>query len=228
MFLFIGKTILLYILTIVIIRIMGKSAFAQLTAHDLAGILFVVTLAIGPLMTENLTYAIVGLIVVSVLHIAFSKLTLFNWLDKIFIGEPTIVIKHGKLIKANLKRSRFALAELLSSIREKGYPDVALIDYAIIEPNGELSILPKQEAAPVTPKQLKIETVYQGLPIAVIIEGKIQHQNLKLINKNEEWLKKELASAGYPDQTNIFYGAVRDHDSLLTIDTGDGRGKSLT
>jgi len=201
---------------------MGKSAFAQLTAHDLTGVFFVVSLAAGPLFTKNLTYAITGLIVIGVIHITFSKLTLVNRLNKLFIGEPTIVIRHGKLIKANLKRSHFTLSGLFSSIREKGYPDITFIDYAIIEPSGEISVLPKQEDAPVTPKQLKIEVAYQGLPIAVIIEGEIQHQNLKLTNKNEQWLKSELASAGYPNPNAIFYAAVHEKDDLLTIDTGKG------
>ncbi|WP_461178703.1 DUF421 domain-containing protein [Virgibacillus ainsalahensis] len=222
MLLYVGKVILIYIVTITIIRLMGKSAFAQLTAHDLAGVFFVVSLASGPLVTKNLTYAIIGLLVVGIVHITFTKLTLVNRLSKIFIGQPTIVVKHGKLIKANLKRSHITLAGLLSSIREKGYSNLTNINYAIIEPSGEISILPKQEVAPVTPEQLNMETVHQGLPVAVIIEGKIQYQNLKRINKDERWLKKELASAGHPDQNNIFYAAVRENDDLLMIDNGEG------
>ncbi len=115
---------------------------------------------------------------------------------------------------------------MLSYIREKGYSDVTHIDYAIIEPSGEISVLPKQEAAPVTPKQLKIDTADQGLPITVILEGKIQHDNLKIINKDEKWLKKELTQAGYSDQSNIFYVAIREHDYLLTTDTGEGGFKN--
>src|SRR5699024_4184345 len=122
MILYIGKAILLYIVTIIIIRIMGKSAFAQLTAHDLAGIFFVVSLAVSSLVAKDLTHTIIGIIVIGLVHITFSKLTLINRLNTIFIGKPTIVIKHGKLIKANLKRSHITLVGLLSAIREKGYP----------------------------------------------------------------------------------------------------------
>lgn len=201
---------------------MGKTAFAQLTAYDLTAIFFVITLAVGPLVTEKITYSIAGMIAVGAVHIGFSKLSLFNRLNKVFIGQPTIVIKHGKLIRTNLKRSRITLVELLSGIREKGYPDLTRIDYAIIEPNGGISILPKQDVAPVTPKQLGIKTTYQGLPIAVIIEGEIQYKNLKLINKSEKWLKNELSRVGCPDQKNIFYATVTENDYLLTIDSGEG------
>lgn len=222
MILYIGKVILIYILTIIIIRLLGKSAFAQLTAHDLAGVFFVVSIAIGPVVTDNLAYAIVALIAIGTIHIIFSKLTLINRLNKYFIGQPTIVIKHGKLIKRNLKQSRFALAELLSSLREKGYSTIDSIEYAIIEPSGEISILPKPEDAPVTPKQLDMAAPYQGLPLAAIVEGKIQHQNLKLINKDVQWLRKELTSAGYSDERNIFYAVLQDNNHLLTIDNGEG------
>ncbi|TFJ93634.1 DUF421 domain-containing protein [Lentibacillus salicampi] len=222
MLLFIGKTILLYFITIIIIRLMGKSAFAQLTAHDLAGIFFVISLATGPVVTNDFLQSITGLAVVGMIHIGFSRLMLFNILNRIFVGKPTIVIKHGKLIRENLKGSHFTLSELLSEVREKGYPDISLIDYAIIEPSGGISIVPQQDIAPVTPAHLNIETSYHGLPIAVIIEGRIHHRNLKLIDKDEQWLNKELSNAGFSDRSQVFYASVRDDSDSLMIDTGTG------
>lgn len=201
---------------------MGKSAFAQLTAHDLIGLFFVITVAMGPLANNKLSYAIGGLIAIGMLHIILSKLTLVNFLNKIFIGQPILIIKHGSLIKSNLKRTHFPLAEVLSALREKGYPDVTLIEFAMIEPSGEISIIPKREATPVTPKQLGINTTYQGAPIAIIVEGKIQYRNLHYINKDEQWLKEELRSAGNPDLKTIFYAAAHDGgERLLTIDSGE-------
>lgn len=223
MLLFIGKVILIYILSIIAIRLMGKTAFAQLTAHDLTGIFFIVSLAAGPLFTQSASKAFVGIIIVVLIHITFSRLTLINKLNKPFIGQPTIVVKHGKLIKSNLKKSTFTLEELLSNLREKGYPDLNAIEFVLIESNGGISILPRQEAAPVTPEQLGIETEFQGMPVTVIIEGKIQHQNLKLIHKTEQWLKQELQRTGYTDLNMIFYAAVRDNSHQLTVDTGEGK-----
>lgn len=223
MLLFIGQVIIIYIITIVAIRLLGKTAFAQLTAHDLTGIFFVVSLAAGPLFTGSVLRSILGIITVVLIHITFSRLTLVNRLNKPFIGQPTIVIKHGKLIKNNLKKSRFTLVELLSNLREKGYPDLTTIEFALIETNGNISILPQQNISPVTPKQLGIETKFQGMPVAVIVEGKIQHQNLKLIGKDRDWLKKELEATGYTNLDRVFYAAVRDNSQSLTVDTGEGR-----
>lgn len=74
-----------------------------------------------------------------------------------------------------------------------------------MEANGEISILPKKELIPITPKDLHMKVKYNGLPIAVVIEGKVQKHNLKLINKNEEWLKQELKAKGYHQIKEIFY-----------------------
>ncbi|QKY68634.1 DUF421 domain-containing protein [Lentibacillus sp. CBA3610] len=220
MLLFIGKTILLYVIIIIIIRLMGKSAFAQLTAHDLAGIFFVITLATGPVVTTNVVHTIVGMVVIGIVHIGFSKLMLFNRLKTIVIGQPTIVIKHGNIMHRNLTKSHFTLSELLSELREKGHPDMALIDFAFIEPSGDISIFPKPEASPVTPDQLGIETIHRGLPVSVIIEGEIQQHNLQLINRDEQWLEHEMAKAGFPNISRVFYAAVREQDHSLVIDGG--------
>ena len=77
----------------------------------------------------------------------------------------------------------------MSGLRTARYPD---IEYAILEATGEISILSREELVPVTPKDLHKKVEYHGFPIAVVIEGKVQKRNLKLINKNEEWLKQEL------------------------------------
>lgn len=202
---------------------MGKSAFAQLTAHDLIGIFFVITLAMGPLANEKVSHAIGGLLAVGLLHIVLSKLTLVNFLNNIFIGKPIPIIKHGELIRENLKKTRFSLKEVMANLRKKGYSDVTLVEFAIIEPTGEISIIPKQAVSPVTPEQLGIKTEDHGIPIAVIVEGKIQHRNLNYLKKDEKWLTKELRSAGYQNQEAIFYAAVCEKDDhLLTIDLGKG------
>nr|WP_275899680.1 DUF421 domain-containing protein [Bacillus piscicola] len=138
------------------------------------------------------------------------------------IGEPLILIKNGKVIKSSLKRSRFSLAELLASIRAKGYADITHIQYAILEPSGDISVLIKEVSAPLTPASLGYQTNDQGLPIAVIIEGKIQPRNLQLIHKDKEWLRTKLQAVGVKSLDEIFYAAVREEDHSLIVDDGKG------
>ncbi|MGM2837153.1 DUF421 domain-containing protein, partial [Bacillus cereus group sp. Bce025] len=82
----------------------------------------------------------------------------------------------------NLQKSRYPIAELLSNLRVAGYPSVHEIEYAILEANGAISILPKRELVPLTPKDLNIDVKYAGLPIALIVDSQIQYENLKLIH----------------------------------------------
>ncbi|MDW7617491.1 DUF421 domain-containing protein [Peribacillus simplex] len=222
MFTFIGKLILLFGLVILAMRCMGKTVLAQLTPPDLAAIVFVVTLSVSPIKANGIGQTIAGIITIVFMYLLFSKLNLFRWLNRIFIGHPSILIKHGKISKKDLRKTRFSLVELLSTIRAAGYPNIRDIDYVILEPNGELSILPNQSVVNLTPRHLNIETDYKGLPIAMVVEGKIQYKNLKLIQKDEKWLQEELTNQGFHQINNIFYAAVTDKDHSLIVDTGVG------
>ncbi|MBO8173369.1 MAG: DUF421 domain-containing protein [Bacillaceae bacterium] len=222
MLLYAGKVILLFVLTIVLIRLMGKSAISQLTPHDLTAIVFVVTLAVTPIVTEQVGRTIAGIMIVAIIHILMSKMTLFRKFNRYILGEPTILIKHGKIIKSNLERSRFSLVELLSNVRAAGYPDIEKIDYALLEPTGEISIIPKKDLAPLTPRHLNLNVEYQGLPLSVVVEGKIQEKNLELIHKDKTWLMERLAELGVEDLEQILYASVNDKDHSLTVDTGKG------
>ncbi|HER2162622.1 TPA: DUF421 domain-containing protein, partial [Streptococcus pyogenes] len=121
---------------------MGKTVLAQLTPPDLAAIVFLVTLSVSPIRANGIGQTIVGIITIVIMYLLFSKLSLFRRLNRMFIGHPSILIKHGKISKKDLRKTRFSLVELLSTIRAAGYPNIRDIDYVILEPNGELSILP--------------------------------------------------------------------------------------
>ncbi|MCY7771435.1 DUF421 domain-containing protein [Bacillus haynesii] len=221
MFVFVVKLILLFLVFILAVKLLGKSALAQLTPYDFGAIIFLAYLAFGPIKIKGIEEGIVGIVVITIVHLLISRLSLLNWLNTFIIGRPTILIKHSKIIFKNLKKSRYSLAELLSNLRASGYPDIKDIEYAILEANGEISILPKKELVPVTRKDLDIKTEYSGLPIAVVIEGKVQGQNLKLINQDERWLKSKLKAKGYHRIQDIFYASVRDNDHSMTVITKD-------
>jgi len=214
------KVSTLFITLIVVIRLLGKSAFAQLTPHDFATIIFISYLAISPVKPTGMIEAIISIILVATIYMLIGKLSLLQPFNHLIIGKPTILVKDGKIIKSNLKASRFTLIELLSSLRTSGYRDIENIEYVILEPDGQLSILPRVHYSPLTPNDLNIKKEYKGLPIIVIADGKIHKNNLQLIDKTEEWLKKELQLKGYSSIKDIFYATVRESDHYLYIDNG--------
>ncbi|MCF6094969.1 DUF421 domain-containing protein [Microaerobacter geothermalis] len=219
---FIVEVIILFLFSVLLIRLMGKSSLAQVTPHDLMAIILVVTMATQPILHQSLSRTLIGMSVVALLHILFSRFTLYKWMNRLFIGEPTLLIKHGKIIRENMKKSRYSLVELLASLRTAGYPNIHDIEYAILEPIGRISVIAKADKNPITPKDLKLNVSYQGLPMAIIIEGKVQEKNLRLIGKDREWLYSEIKAQGYQDVKDIFFASLTDKDVHLYIDNGNG------
>ncbi|MCM3587843.1 DUF421 domain-containing protein [Mesobacillus maritimus] len=191
---FILKILVLYLATIVIMRLMGKSTIIQMTPYDLVAIIIVGTVAAEPLISTEFYPSISTLGVLIIFHILFSKATLWQWGNRFFLGEPTILIKHGEIVEDNMEKSRLSYAQLLSILRSKGYPKLSDIEYALLEPIGEVSVIPKAENTPVTVQHLQIPIKDEGLPIAVLVDGRIQHRNLKLLGKSKEWLMEHLAN----------------------------------
>lgn len=211
------KILALYLITIAIMRLMGKSTIIQMTPYDLVAIIIVGTIASEPLISIEFLPTLYALAILAGLHILFSYLTLWQWGNHFFLGEPTLLIKNGQILEDNIEKSRLSVAQLLSILRSKGYPKVSDIDYALLEPIGEVSIIPKVENTPVTVQHLEISIDDQGLPISVIIDGKIQERNLKLLGKSKEWLLDHL-KANHVKQNDIIYAYVNEKTKKLHIE----------
>jgi len=223
------KIFVLYLITIAIMRIMGKSTIIQMTPYDLVAIIIVGTVASEPLISTKFLPTVYALAILVVFHILFSKLTLWQWGNRFFLGEPTILIKDGQIVEDNMEKARLSIAQLLSILRSKGYPKIADVEYAILEPIGEVSIIPKPENTPVTVQHLEISIEDDGLPISVIIDGRIQDKNLKLLGKSKQWLLERLTTQNL-NVKDIIYAYVNEKTKKLTINTrvkqGDGSSAS--
>jgi uncharacterized membrane protein YcaP (DUF421 family) len=210
------KIFLLYLITIAIMRLMGKSTIIQMTPYDLVAIIIVGTVASEPLISTKFLPTIYALTILVGLHILFSFLTLWQWGNRFFLGEPTLLIKNGQILEDNLEKSRLSVSQLLSILRSKGYPKISDIDYAMLEPIGEVSVIPKAVNTPVTVQHLEISIDDEGLPISVIIDGKIQYRNLKLLGKSKGWLLEHLKSNNLKDK-DIIYAYVNEKTEKLCI-----------
>lgn len=225
MLLFVLKVIAMFGFAIVVLRLMGKSTIAQVTPHDIVAIVMIASLAANPILQENFGKTMVAIAVVAVTHMLLAKLTLYKWMNRLVIGEPTILVKHGKIIKKNLRQSEMSLAELLADIRAKGYPDIHEVQYAILEPTGTVSVLPRDELYPATPRDLHLDTPYRGLALSLVVDGKIQNHNLKLIGKDVNWLKQELEKRGYNNVREVMYASTMDDDTKIYVDNGEGQSE---
>ena len=131
-------------------------------------------------------------------------------------GIPIIIIENGRIIENSLKKAKFDVNDLLQEARVNGYFDISQIEYAVVEANGKISFLPKSKYVPLSPNDMKIKTTYKGLSPNVVIDGNIMDRNLKLINKDREWLIKRLSNMGYKKIEDLLL-VIIDSDEKLTV-----------
>ncbi len=196
-------------------RLLGKSAIVQLTPFDLMAIVIIGTVVAEPLVQDGTIGALLGAGLLVLLHVLFSRLALYGRINKVLLGEPTIVVKHGRLVVENLRRNNLSVAQLLAILRSSGYPYLDDIEFALLEPIGQVSVLPRDGARPVSPDDLGLPHTYRGLPLPVVLDGIVKSENLALARKDRAWLEKELDRLGLKDPSRVLYAYVEHPDTLV-------------
>lgn len=189
-----------------VIKLLGKKQVSQLNIFD-----YVIGISLGNLaaeMTINSDISIVNgflaMTIYGLCSLFVSFITSKSIIARRFIsGVPVVLIEHGKISKDRLKKVKLDVNDLLQDAREDGIFDISLVDYAIMEASGKVTFLLKSNENPVTLNDLKISSKEKGLCANLIIDGKIMHENLKAIHKDETWLKKKIKEQGYGDEKNI-------------------------
>ncbi len=179
---------------------LGKKQINQLNMFD-----YVIGISIGNIVAEMTVNKEVmffdGVVVMgiySLISIIISFITTKSIiLRRLIGGSPTILIENGKIIEDGLKKAKFDINDLLEETRISGYFDISEIEYAILEANGKVSILSKSKYKPITCNDINLRVPYKGIYANVIIDGKIMKNNLKSINKKEDWLIKRLHNMNY-------------------------------
>ena len=193
MFVTLIRTVILYIFAIASIRIMGKRQIGELQPSDL-----VVTLLISQIISipiQDTDIPLVNTIIPILLLVGFEILTsVFNMKSIKFRsfmqGNPVVIINDGNLNQKMLKALRFTLDDLLESLRQKDVFDISQVQYAIVETNGQLSVLLKPQYDTVTKDDLSLESEPQGYKCPVIIDGKIISQDFAVCNMTTQKVEK--------------------------------------
>jgi len=137
----------------------------------------------------------------------------------LFEGKATVIIKDGKVMEENLKKEKYTIDELNSLLRQKNVFKTADVEFAVLEPKGDLSVLLKKELLPITPKDLDLQVAPEKETYTVIMDGNVLHDQLASAGKNKGWLDIELANLGVT-LDNVFLGQVDSYGKLF-IDTYD-------
>ena len=216
---------LLSLITLFLVtKLIGKKQVSQLSLFD-----YVIGISIGNFaaeMTINLEseelYGIIAVLLFGGIAYLVSVGTMKSIkLRRFFMGSPTILIEHGKILQNNFYKVKYDINDMLEQCRVNGYFDISEIDYAIVEANGELSILAKSEYLPVNRTDMKLKVSKNGLCANVIIDGKVMYNNLKKIKKDEKWLNKELKLKG-KDISDIILATVDINDKVVFYERNKG------
>lgn len=207
------------IVLFLVTKMLGKKQVAQLSLFD-----YVIGISIGnfaaemttnieiPILNGILAVLIFGLVAYLVSVITMKSIVL----RRFFIGTPTVLIEKGKLIEKGLKKVKFDVNDLLEECRGNGYFDLSQIEYAVMEVNGKVSLLPKEAYKPVTNQDLNIKSDQEGLCANILIDGRIMYKNLSYMNKNEKWLLHELKVKGYDNIEEILLVTL-DHNEKIMV-----------
>ena len=188
------RSIVIYILVLVVMRLMGKREIGQMQPFELAISIMIADLATIP-MTDigiPISNGIIPIMGLLVMHLIISVLNLKSSKIREFIcGKPTILINKGKIDEEKLKRERFTLNELEEKLRSNNVMALGDVEYAILETSGDVSVIQKPNKRNTTPEDFNIMPEYEGISYNLVIDGKVMQENLKQIGENYDWLKKQ-------------------------------------
>ncbi len=216
----VARSVILYIVIIFGIRLLGKHQVSELEPSEFVLALIIADVASVPMQDYGIPL-LMGLIpIVTLLCLAMflSVLSMKSLkLRALLTGVPSILIRDGKLDQKEMRRNRMTLDEILEELRLQGYTDLTSIKYAILETNGQLSLLPYATKKPPAAEDLALAPQGPDLPVILINDGRLMSQNMKRRGLNEVWLHKRLSEYGIHDVKEVFFLSVDDENQTCLI-----------
>lgn len=189
------RTVIIYTILTIIMRLMGKRQLGELDVGELVITILLSEIASLPITNpeKSMLEAIIPISTLAVLEILTSTLILkYPKVKKLLASKPSVIISHGRLDKKAMKKVRISLEDLISQIRQNGIFDLAEVDYAILEENGKMSIIPKARNRQPDLDDLGIETDDSGVMHILISDGVINTHGLDILSKDEKWILSNL------------------------------------
>ena len=211
------RTVILYLVLIIGVRLMGKRQVGQMEPSEFVVTMLVANLASIPMQDEGIPLfsGVVPILTVVGLELVLATLSFASLrLRRMLCGKPVILIEDGRILQQNLRSTRISADELTGHLRLKEVLDLKTVQYAILETNGDLSVFLYPQHRPASAKEAGVTPEAQALPITVVEEGKLLPKNLPFAKKDRRWVEKILGD---------HKTTVKD-TYLLTV---DGSGKTL-
>lgn len=219
------RTLIVYVALILTMRLMGKRQIGELEVTDLVTTLLISEIAALPITNQEIpvSYAVLPMITLLVLEVLSSFILIrIPTLKRIVSACPTVIIQNGVLQQQALKDLRISIEELMSEIRQQGLTALDQVEYAILEKNGKLTVLPRAKYTTPTVEQLGLDAKEEPLMHVVFCNGSYSRVGLQLIEKDRAWLDRCLKKQKLEPQELFCVMANRDGE-LLPIPKSDQR-----
>lgn len=213
---YIIRCIVMFLVTWVAVRLIGKKSIANMTSYDLAAIMLLTTIAAEPLVYKIPSKATVGVAAITIVTVMVGFLSLKKFFYNID-SRPFVVVADGVIQDKEIKVARMNIPLLMSELRLKGYQNIADVKYAIIEPSGKLSVIPKSQARPVQPSDLAIQASPVSMAFPLVIDGEISHHNLTFLQKDQEWLLNQLKTFSVNDINDVLFAQMDGQGKIHVI-----------
>ncbi|WP_173916033.1 DUF421 domain-containing protein [Halobacillus sp. Marseille-Q1614] len=205
------RTVITYLLILLIFRIMGKREIGELSVMDLVVFVMLAEIAVflieqpeSPIWEAIVPMAVLLMVQWGSAYFSLKSRRFREWFD----GKPSILIRNGKIDEREMKRQRYNFSDLLLQLREKGFQHIDDIDYAILEPSGKLSVFEKDE------------NNHSHYAVVLIADGDVQYTGLKSIQKNKDWLMNEVKKRGFHSFSDVSLCTINT-DGEISMDRND-------
>lgn len=217
------RTLILYGVSVVAIRLMGKRQVGQLQPYEFVVALMIAELAASPMENVGtpLLYGIVPILGLLLLHGVATLLSVkFMPLRRAVSGGPSVVIRKGVIQYAEMRRMCYTTSDLLEELRAQGFLNIADVCTAVLETSGKLSVFPYANKRPVTPEDMHLQVDYEGIPMTLVVDGRVQQGHLRQCGLTESWLWDRLRPLGYTRPGQVLLCSLDTRGMLLVQGKG--------
>ncbi|MDR0266788.1 DUF421 domain-containing protein [Paenibacillus sp.] len=236
------RTVMVYFVIYLTLRIMGKREIGKLSIFDL--VISIMTAEIGVFVLEDshrpFYDAIIPVATLIIIQLSTAYISLKSRkIRLLFEGKPSILVSSGKLQRDEMKKQRYNLDDLLQQMRANNVHNIADVEFAILENTGQLTVIPKSQTDPrqpgmghgrKTPSNMSSAGVskkkilapagsvsYATLPVSLIMDGEVLDDNLHRLKKNRFWLKNQIQQQGVKEFKDVFLCSI-DHKGRVFVD----------
>lgn len=224
------RSVILFAAAVLVMRAMGKRQVGQMQPYELVVAVMIAELAATPVEGSGvpLLYGLAPMLALMICHGVITALCMrferFRvWVD----GRPTVLIRRGVICEKQLRRMSIPLTDLMEALRTAGIQDPSEVGTAVLETSGRVSAFPKASCRPVTPEDLSLQPPREGLPLPLILDGRIQEKNLQTGQLKKAWLMEKIRQAGFEDAGEVLFMCLNTRGQALIQGKGSESVQTL-